>query len=243
MKATLKRIISGLLVVAMAAGMFALAPVKETEAASMTYDKKVTVYLLDKSGKSSGYNYDGIGVENPSKSIKLSSLKSSRSSVATVTGVDNYGDYSYIEFKAKKPGTTTITFKVGSKKYTSKVTVKNYTNPAKTVKISGVSKGKNIASKTKKKTYAYNLKLSKTTKKAKLKVKAKSGWKLMDVFVYDNTKSTPKTVVEKFYDNGTTKQKTLSLGTLKKSHVYSVYFTFKNKKNGCYQSLDYDINW
>ncbi len=182
---------------AMAAGMFALAPVKETEAASLYYDKKVTVYLQDKTGKSSGYIYDSIYIDEPGQPIKLSSLKSSKSSVVEVTGIDNDDYCSFIDFKAKKPGMAKITFKVGSKTYTSTVTVKNYKNPAKTVQISGVNKGKNIASKSKNKNYVDNLKLSKTTKKAKLKVKAASGWELEMVNFYDNTNG--KQIVDKFY--------------------------------------------
>ncbi len=243
MKSTLKKLVSALLVVAMAAGMLAMAPASESEAASMSYDKKMTIYLWGKNGTSTHYAYGGIEIHRPSKSIKASSVTSSKPSVVEVSGVDNDKKYkvSYIDLYAKKTGTSKITFKVGSKKYTTKVTVKSYTNPAKTVKITGVNKGKNIAGKTKKKMVYEGLALTKTTKKVKLKVKAKSGWKLIRVEVADYTKY-PKDLLYKTYAKGTSKQKTYSVGTLKKSHSYEVQLTFKNKKTGGELDSCYYIN-
>ncbi len=241
MKSSLKRIVNVLLIAAIAATTVLVTPPVEAEAAGkMAYDKKCTVYLSDKSGKSSGYGYDSIDINNPSEKIKKSKTKSSDTSIVKIDSVENDGDCSTIYFHAKKAGKATITFYVGSKKCTTKITVKKYTNPAKTIKISGVNKGNNIACKFKTKYGIKNISLPKTTKKAKLKVKAASGWKLTNVYVWDTTNA--KLVLSKNYSKGTSKQKCYSLGTLKKSHPYNVFLYFKNKKTGAYQYLEFYLN-
>ncbi len=240
MKAIFKRATSAILVLAIAAMSMLLVPSVDVEASSkMTYDKKVVDYMTDSSGKSSGYG-DFINIYNPTAKIKKSSIKNSNPKVIKILGVDNQENEAHIRFDVKRVGTTTVTFKVGSKKCTTKVKIKKYTNPAKTIKISGVKSGKNIASKFNKTSDSNNFTLPKTTKNAKLKVKAASGWKLTNAYIQDTT--TSKTVLSKVYPKGTAKKKSYNLGTLKKGHWYDLTLEFQNQKNGAYIWLFFDIN-
>ncbi len=239
MKTSLKRILSALLVVVLAAGIFVASPPADAEAASsLKYDKKVTVYLARKTGKSSKYSSDSIKV-NTSKSVE--SVKSSKKSVVGGLLVEPHGSYSLIDFTGKKAGTSTISFKVDSKTYKTKVTVKKYTNPIKTLKVTGVSSGKNIASKVKK-TREANVSLKKTKKNAKLTIKTAKNWKITEVYVTDTTTTSAKTKVNKTYKKGISKKKTYKLKTLNKNHSYFISLTLKNKKNGGVQYIYYNIN-
>ncbi len=236
MKTSLKQILSALLVVVLVAGIFVASPTDAEAASSLKYDKKVTVYLSRKTGKSSKYGYGSI-IIHTSKALK--SVKSSnKSKVGNLFAYYN-GSYSQIEFIAKKAGTATISFKVGGKTYKSKVTVKKYTNPLKTVKITGVNSGKNIASKVKKKNEV-SLSLKKTKTNAKLTIKPAKNWKVTDVSFSDGTNYNSK--VDKTYSKGFSKTKTYKLKTLKKSHAYYLIIELKNKKNGATQHVYYNIN-
>ena len=103
---------------------------------------------------------------NVTGSKKFSALKSSKKSVAKV---EKDGSKKLM-VTVKKPGTTKISFKYGGKKKTVKMVVKKYTCPVKTFKIGS----KNLTKKYKK-TDLYD---TTATYTGKLKVKAKSGWKV-----------------------------------------------------------------
>ena len=135
--------------------------------------------------------------------IDASSIKSSDTSVVALYNIYEsvystnvtWDGTGYIElyYEAKGFGTAKFTYKIGSKKYTTKVTVKkgkgdvsgDYVNPLSKLTISGVNKGKNLASKFKKVNCSENLKLASTQKKAKVTAKAKDGWKITSISVYD----------------------------------------------------------
>ncbi len=232
MKTSLKRIFSALLVVVLAAGIFIATPAEAEAASKLSYNKKITIYLMT----TSGAGFEDIKVKT-SKTVK--SVKSSNKSVAGDLSVEKHKTYSLISVVGKKAGTAKITFKVGGKKYTTKVTVKNYTNPIKTLKISGVGGGKNIASKVKKKNEV-DLSLKKNITNAKLTIKTAKNWKLTDISFYDGTVGDSK--VDKTYSKGTSKKKSYKLKKLKKSHSYYLCMDFKNKKNGGVQHIYYNIN-
>ncbi|MBP5159376.1 MAG: hypothetical protein ILP10_03660 [Lachnospiraceae bacterium] len=135
--------------------------------------------------------------------IDAASIKSSNTSVAALYNVydsvystdvtwEGKG-YAEIYYEVKGFGTAKFSYKIGSKKYTTKVTVKkgsgdassNYVNPLSKLTISGVNSGKNIASKLKKYNYVENLKLASTQKNAKVTAKAKKGWKITSITIYD----------------------------------------------------------
>ncbi len=112
---------------------------------------------------------------------KATSIKAKKSSYVSTVYHNNYAPaltqdklYPSAYLKAKKAGTTTITYKIGKQKYSQKVTIKKYANPFKTLKINNL----NLASKFKSKsnyTLSYNKYRGKTLK---LQYSAKKGWSL-----------------------------------------------------------------
>ncbi len=116
---------------------------------------------------------------------KITKLKSSKPSVASVYKRKAEG-MTMIYAAAKKPGTTTISFKTNSKTYRIKVTVKKYTNPISAIKIGNTTiKGKEFKTNSN-----YSLQyLKNSNKKEKIMVKLKKGWELSrnEVMYYTNT--------------------------------------------------------
>ncbi len=228
MKSVLKRVVSALLIVAIAATtMLLTAPVEVEAAGKMSYDKTMTVYLRTPYTTSST-----LKIKNPKGSI--TSAKSTNTNILEITSYTS----KRVCFTAKKAGTAKIKFKMKGKTYKCTVTVKKYTNPIKTLKVTGVNSKKNISGKFKKKSEV-SLSLPKTKKNAKLVVQAADDWKLKSVYINKNSQSS-KT---KTYSGGTTKQKTISLGTLKKSKAYGFILTFKNKKTGGELEVELDLNY
>ena len=231
-----------------------LAPV--TAEAAVTYNKSQTLYRTSKSGTS----YTGIQVSGLTKSqtIKKSSVKSDKTSVAkpwylerstysykteyfssNMTGND-YNSYSYyIGLELKKAGKAKISFKIGSKTYTSTVTVKNYTNPLSSVTVTGVNSGKNIASKLNSSNYCYNLKLTKTTKNAVVKVKPKSGWKVTSINV-ENSQTGDTMSISNYGTKGVSNA-SLKVGTLTKNKRVTLRITCVDK-TGASVYMNYYIN-
>ena len=105
---------------------------------------------------------------------------SSKSSVVEAA-VNKYSDKYYIQLGTKKKGTSNITIKVQKagkvKTYKTKVTVQKYSNPAKTFKVGS----KNYAGGFKKLLQYHNVKFP--AGKAKVSVKANSGWKINNITV------------------------------------------------------------
>ena len=226
-----------------------------TAFAAISIPKSQTVYLRSKSGISYT-GIVGIAVDGMTKKQKItkSSVKSSNTSVIAPTSMyrsasdysyqyfDNSGNdssrssaYSYIDLVAKKPGTATVSFKIGSKTYKTKVTVKNYVNPAATIKIPGVNSGKNIASKFKSQNYASG-KQAKTVKSGKISVKAASGWKLTNISVYDNRTNQ---TISYWSSKGVSSVSLPVAFALKAKGRYDYTFTFKNTKNKAELQLSY----
>ena len=102
----------------------AAAPVTAQAADTLKFAKSITMLK----GNQIGY-----GIMNSVKSDKILNLKCSNTNVATVKKEKFIDDYT-ITIKAKKQGTTTVSFTVkrkNGKKYSfkSKISVYNYTNP------------------------------------------------------------------------------------------------------------------
>lgn len=227
-----------------------------TAEAAVTYSKSQTLYRTIKSGSS----YTGISVGGLSKSqtIKKSSVKSSKTSVAkpwylarstssyktehfssNMTGF-GYNSYSYtIGLELKKAGKAKISFKIGNKTYTSTVTVKNYTNPLSSVTVTGVNSGKNIASRLNSSSSCSTLKLKKTTKNAVVKVKPKSGWKITNISVENS--QTGDTMSISNYGNKGVSNASLKLGTLTKNKKVTLRINCVDK-TGASVYVDYNIN-
>lgn len=101
------------------------------------------------------------------------SVKSSNPKVATAKAKSQM-----LEVVAKKPGKTTITVKKGSKSYRCKLTVAKYASPVSSIKI-----GKTTISgkKFNKNAYIYQKYSKYAGKKVAINVKAKKGWKLLEL--------------------------------------------------------------
>lgn len=115
--------------------------------------------------------------------VKASSLKSSDRSVVSIKQEKGeYGLY-YFYLKAQKPGSASVSVKIGGKTYKTKVTVTKYVNPVKSVKIgsTSVSGSKFNSSST---VYLSYGKFA--NKKVKTTVDLKKGWELESFYMFDD---------------------------------------------------------
>ncbi|MCC8066880.1 MAG: hypothetical protein LIO94_07240 [Clostridiales bacterium] len=124
------------------------------------------------------------------ESGKVTSLKSTKTSVVKISKNTLEDGSTEILLTPKKAGTATVSFKVDGKKYTTAITVKKYVNPVSSITIGSTklkaSKFKTISSAT------LNYSDFKG-KKVKVKVTLKSGWKLLSGYInvfYANSEST-----------------------------------------------------
>ena len=121
-----------------------------------------------------------INLGGVAKTSDVTKLKSSNKSVVKLSKFVYEGTV-YVSVKPNKPGKATVTFdyKYKGKTCHAKVKVKvyKYFNAIKSLKIGS----KNYASKFKKDNYAY-LKKKLT---GKLKIKAKAGYKILDIYSYN----------------------------------------------------------
>lgn len=106
------------------------APVTTQAAGALRFQKTITLMKNDQVG---------YGIINSVRSDQVVGLKSSNTSVVSVKRERFLADYT-ITLKAKKAGTSTVSFKVKRKNgktysFTSKVTVYNYTNPLSVCKF------------------------------------------------------------------------------------------------------------
>lgn len=121
---------------------------------------------------------------------KATSIKAKKTAYVTAVYHNNYAPaltqdklYASAYLKAKKAGTTTITYKIGKQKYSEKVTIRKYSSPFKTLKLNNL----NLVSKFKTKsnyTLSYNKYQGKTLK---LQFNAKNGWTLNIHYLEDAT--------------------------------------------------------
>ena len=137
---------------------------------------------------------------------------------------------------AKKAGTTTVSYQIGSKTYQTKVTVKNYVNPLSSLKISGVNSGKNIATQANK-TDQVACKLKKTVKNATVTVKAKSGWKIS--YIGRNAKGGDGCSYS--FSKGVSAV-AVPVGTMTKNKSYMVTIQLENTKDKAMILVNYNIN-
>lgn len=202
----------------------------------------VTVYLSDKEGSS--YVWADFSVWGLEKDSKITDVKSSNKKVVQVYSVqhsqgktkyteedreDSEWYDAYIENKALKAGTATVSFKVDGTTYKKKITVKGYTNPVKSLVLTGVSSA-NQKSKFAKGDYA-NIPLKKNAKAGYLKVSAASGWKIRRVYWYDRTDDDWDTYRQFSSGKGVASVK-MPVPAMKKTGRYNVEVEFVNTKTG-----------
>lgn len=185
----------------------AAAPVTAQAAGTLKFAKSITMLK----GNQIGY-----GIMNSVKSDKILNLKCSNTNVATVKKEKFIDDYT-ITIKAKKQGTTTVSFTVkrkNGKKYSfkSKVSVFNYTNP-----LSKCTFGKTDYSKQFDKGDHYFASFG-TAKKGKINIAVKKGYKLDSLYFCE-------------YGTGARKKiKSGSIITLDSQHYLEINYKNTSKK-------------
>ena len=126
-----------------------------------------------------GNNYKATGVISVTGTTKASQIKNLKSSNKSMKVSAHAAASGYIRVEYSKPGKTTITFTAKGKKLRTTFTVKKYANPVATLKIGS----KNYTSKFNKSKYTYT---SKKISKQTLNIKAKKGWTIKNVYVYNS---------------------------------------------------------
>ena len=127
-----------------------------------------------------------------STSKKISNAKSSNKKVATVKVYHyhdkNNGRHFYsMQIKIKSKGTTTLSFKWGSKRYKIKYKVTKYTNPVKTFKIGSKNYASKFAPAKQKNEYPVVLSSAKSLN-GKFKITLAKGWKFKKAWYWKSGK-------------------------------------------------------
>lgn len=155
-------------------------------------DSVVVRRTLDRYGSKD--THVGINVMDLKKGQKITDVKVSPKGFlkdvnSEVYTTDKY-TYGYIYGKARKLGSCSVSYKIGSTTYKTKVTVKKYVNPVRSISITGLKyKNKsNLASLTNNMVDTRKIGVLKTIKKPRLKVTAKDGWDVIFIRYQDNYK-------------------------------------------------------
>ena len=166
----------------------AVAPVTAQAAGTLKFHKSIALMKGQETGDP---------IINSVRSDKVLGLKSSNTSVVSVKKMPFLGDYT-ITLKAKKTGTSIVSFKVKRKNgktysFKSKVTVHNYTNPLNVCKFGRKDYKKSFDKKT-------MVPVAKGyPKKAKVCITAKKGYKIAAIYY-----SEYGTGIQKKIKNGST---------------------------------------
>lgn len=177
MKKATKRLLAVFLALAM---VFTLLAVPATSMKDVSAATSKTVYINPYSDRVVSYKPGRvtqasgvISIMGCTKASQIKKLKCSNKNMK-VSAKDGYIRVDY----GKKAGKATITCTVKGVKLKTTFTVKKYTNPVSSIKIGS----KNYTSSFAKNTYTYT---SKKVSKKTLSVKAKKGWTIKSVSVYN----------------------------------------------------------
>ena len=171
MKKAVKRLLVLFLALTFIVTDFAVAPVTAQAAGTLKFHKSIALMKGDEIGHV---------IRNSVRSDKVLELKSSKPSVVSVKKMPFRDDYT-ITMKAKKTGTSIVSFKVKRKNgktysFKSKVTVHNYTNPLNVCKFGRKDYKKSFDKKT-------MVPVAKGyPKKAKVSITAKKGYKIDAIY-------------------------------------------------------------
>ncbi|MDO5782570.1 MAG: hypothetical protein Q4P27_08950 [Eubacteriales bacterium] len=213
MKKAVKRLLVLFLALTFIVTDFAVAPVTAQAAGTLKFHKSIALMKGDEIGHV---------IRNSVKSDKVLELKSSKPSVVSVKKMPFRDDYT-ITMKAKKTGTSIVSFKVKRKNgktysFKSKVTVHNYTNPLNVCKFGRKDYKKSFDKKT-------MVPVAKGyPQKAKVCVTAKKGYKIDAIY---------------YSEHGTGKQRKIKNGstvTMDGSHYLQIMYknTRKNYVSAVY---------
>ena len=218
MKKAVKRLLVLFLALTFIVTDLAVAPVTAQAAGTLKFTKSVALMK----GEEIGY-----GIINSVRSDKVLGLKSSNTSVVSVKKMPFLDDYT-LTLKAKKTGTSIISFKVKRKNgktysFKSKVTVHNYSNPLNVCKFGRKDYKKSFDKKT-------MVPVAKGyPKRAKLSITAKKGYKIAAIYY-----SEYGTGIQKKIKNGSTVTMDgshylqIMYKNTRKNHVSSVYLNGYN---------------
>ena len=213
MKKAVKRLLVLFLALTFIVTDFAVAPVTAQAAGTPKFHKSIALMKGDEIGHV---------IRNSVRSDKVLELKSSKPSVVSVKKMPFRDDYT-ITMKAKKTGTSIVSFKVKRKNgktysFKSKVTVHNYTNPLNVCKFGRKDYKKSFDKKT-------MVPVAKGyPQKAKVCVTAKKGYKIDAIY---------------YSEHGTGKQRKIKNGstvTMDGSHYLQIMYknTRKNYVSAVY---------
>ena len=213
MKKAVKRLLVLFLALTFIVTDFAVAPVTAQAAGTLKFHKSIALMKGDEIGHV---------IRNSVRSDKVLELKSSKPSVVSVKKMPFRDDYT-ITMKAKKTGTSIVSFKVKRKNgktysFKSKVTVHNYTNPLSVCKFGKKDYKKSFDKKT-------MVPVAKGyPQKAKVCVTAKKGYKIDAIY---------------YSEHGTGKQRKIKNGstvTMDGSHYLQIMYknTRKNYVSAVY---------
>ena len=213
MKKAVKRLLVLFLALTFIVTDFAVAPVTAQAAGTLKFHKAIALMKGDEIGHV---------IRNSVRSDKVLELKSSKPSVVSVKKMPFRDDYT-ITMKAKKTGTSIVSFKVKRKNgktysFKSKVTVHNYTNPLNVCKFGRKDYKKSFDKKT-------MVPVAKGyPQKAKVCVTAKKGYKIDAIY---------------YSEHGTGKQRKIKNGstvTMDGSHYLQIMYknTRKNYVSAVY---------
>ena len=213
MKKAVKRLLVLFLALTFIVTDFAVAPVTAQAAGTLKFHKSIALMKGDEIGHV---------IRNSVRSDKVLELKSSKPSVVSVKKMPFRDDYT-ITMKAKKTGTSIVSFKVKRKNgkiysFKSKVTVHNYTNPLSVCKFGKKDYKKSFDKKT-------MVPVAKGYhKKAKVSITAKKGYKIDAIY---------------YSEHGTGKQRKIKNGstvTMDGSHYLQIMYknTRKNYVSAVY---------
>ena len=213
MKKAVKRLLVLFLAFTFIVTDFAVAPITAQAAGTLKFHKSIALMKGDEIGHV---------IRNSVRSDKVLELKSSKPSVVSVKKMPFRDDYT-ITMKAKKTGTSIVSFKVKRKNgktysFKSKVTVHNYTNPLSVCKFGKKDYKKSFDKKT-------MVPVAKGyPKKAKVSITAKKGYKIDAIY---------------YSEHGTGKQRKIKNGstvTMDGSHYLQIMYknTRKNYVSAVY---------
>lgn len=213
MKKAVKRLLVLFLALTFIVTDFAVAPVTAQAAGTLKFHKSIALMKGDEIGHV---------IRNSVRSDKVLELKSSKPSVVSVKKMPFRDDYT-ITMKAKKTGTSIVSFKVKRKNgktysFKSKVTVHNYTNPLSVCKFGKKDYKKSFDKKT-------MVPVAKGyPKKAKVCITAKKGYKIDAIY---------------YSEHGTGRQRKIKNGstvTMDGSHYLQIMYknTRKNYVSAVY---------
>ncbi len=184
--------------------------------------------------------------------IKKSAVKSSNKKIVEINDVTRVegkgGKSTSIMFSIKKPGSSTISFKIDKKKYQTKIYAKKYKNPAKFISITGVKVGDetNLASLLNKTSSFDKLKLDKTVKNPRIKVTVKKGWKISSLNYQTLANNPNEESGNRYYKSPVSKAEMPIFNKAKElkkdAGGYFVEVYLVNTKDGAHLSLGYYID-